>query len=340
MRAFAASLRKLEPRWPFFTLLYAGLVWAHCLDLHWYVRRSSDFARWYNWHNDIIHGHALYPDQYRPLTYWLAELVYRIRLHLPWVHADTPFKLGVEFEVSHLIVRFVFMFAALFLLHLFLRRWFSSPASAAGVIFVAAVLPLTIFRCSICVTDPLNFLVFVIGYWLIRDGKGLWLAPLLLIGMLNRETAGMLILAYVFVNFGRSWRTWVPTAVVVLAAAAAGYFGIRVYYGHRDQWAEWTVVDYLRYNFLNIETWEMIGLFLGAWVLYAFTSIRSKPVFLRRCLLMLPFFFAGHALSGFTREVRYWLPMLPILLPLAIWSIWGPESPDGPASEARVLRRS
>jgi hypothetical protein len=325
MRGVTAALRKLEPRWQFLLLLYAGLVWAHCLDLHWYVRRSSDFARWHIWHDNIIHARADYPDQYRPLTYWIAEIVYRVRLSFPWTQADTAYQTGVQFELAHLFVRFVFLLCALFLLHLFLRKWFSSPASAAGVIFIIAVLPLTVFRCSICVTDPLNLLVFVIGYWLIRDNKSAWLPAVVFVGMLNRETAGLLLLVHVFVNIGRPWHEWIPTAIAITASAAAAYFGLRVFYGHREPWAGSTMMDYLRVNFLEWHTWQMIGRFVGAWVLVAFKLLRSKPLFLRRCLWMFPFFFAGHAISGYIREVRYWLPLMPILLALALWSVWGPE---------------
>lgn len=320
MRGLLSSLRKLEPRWPFFALLYAGLVAVHLIDLHMYLRGSPDFRRWHPWHDDIIHGRGFYPDQYRPLTYWLAELVYRVWLHLGWPHPVTTF------EYSHLFVRFLFLLPAFLLLHLYLRRWFSSPACAAGTIFVAAVLPLTIIRCSTCVTDPLNFLVFVAGFWLIRDGKAALLPPLVFIGMLNREVAGLLLVAYVLVNWGRPVREWAPTALAMLGAAAAAWFGLRASYGPRKNWAPTWPGHYFGANFLEWQTWELILLFLGAWVFWAFARLRSKPVFLRRCLAMLPLYFAAHAVSGYIREVRYWLPLFPVILPLAMWSIWEPDA--------------
>jgi hypothetical protein len=325
MKALAASLRKLEPRWPFFALLYGGLVMVHVIDLHMYLRGSPDFRRWHAWHNLIIHGAGPYPDQYRPLSYWLAELVYRIWLNVPWAGAKTAYELSTTFEYSHLLVRFLFLLLSLFLLHLYLRRWFASPACAAAVIFMAAVLPLTVIRCSICVTDPFNLLVFVVGYWLIRDGKGAWLPLLVFIGMINRETAGMLFFAYVFVSVGKPAREWLPTAGYTLVAAAAAYFGIRAYYGQHVNWAPTSPAHYFASNFLDWRTWELILLLVGAWAFWAFVGLRSKPVFLRRCLLMLLLLFAGHASSGYIREVRYWLPALPVLLPLAMWSVWGPE---------------
>ena len=307
------------PRWPFFVLLYAGLVAAHLIDLHMYVRGSPDFARWHPWHDDIVHGRGFYPDQYRPLTYWLAELVYRAWLHVHWPHPVTTF------EYSHLLVRFLFLLPSFFLLHLYLRRWFRSSACAAGVIFIAAVLPLAIIRSSICVTDPLNFLVFVIGFWLIRDGRDGWLPPLVFVGMFNREVAALLFITHVFVNWGRPWREWLPTSAAILAAAAAAYFGIRAFYGPRRNWAPTSPAHYFATNFLDWRTWEMVILFVGAWIFWAFCGLKSKPLFLRRCLLMLPLFFLAHAMSGYIREVRYWLPIFPVILPLAMWSIWGPE---------------
>lgn len=319
MSRFFTALRNLESKWQFFVLLYAGLALTHVVDLHEFVRRSQDFKRWHHWHDLILQGRAYYPDQYRPLTNWIVEGVYRVWLSGHWLHRVTTF------EYSNLLVRFVFILIAFFLLHLFLRRWFSSPACAAAVIFVAAVLPLTVIRCSTCITDPLNFLIFIIGYWLIRDDKRWWLPPLLMVGMLNREVSALLIIVYVSMNYDLPFRKWFPAACAMVASVLIAYFGVRLYYGPRPAWAPTSASFYFRDNFLEWRTWQAVFTFLGAWVFWFWKGLKSKPLFLRRCLWMLPIYFIGHATNAYLREVRFWLPMLPILIPLAMWSIWGPE---------------
>lgn len=318
MKKLIRQLTDIDPAWKFLLLLYTGLVLVHVIDLHMYLMGSLDTKSWHSWHNGIVHGHGFYPDQYRPLTYWLAELVYRglIIFHLC--------QSNLAFEYSHLLVRFVFMFLSLFLLHLFLRKWFPSSACTVASVFVASVLPLSVIRCSTCVTDPLNLLIFIVGYWLIRDDKPFWLIPVLLIGMMNRETTGLLVVAYVLVNIGRSWRRWIPIATLLVITVVIVYLGIRILYGPRHNWAPTSAFYYFQTNFLWT-TWEMIILFIGPWLFWAFGNLKSKPVFLRRCLFMLLFLFIGHSTSGHIREVRYWLPVFPIILPLAMWSIWSPS---------------
>jgi hypothetical protein len=82
---------------------------------------------------------------------------------------------------------------------------------------------------------------------------------------------------------------------------------------------------------LNVSLW-------GGWL-----GWRRRPQFLRRMALMIPVFLVPHLMEGTVREVRYYLPILAILVPLAIFYLLEitreePVSVTEPEREAASMR--
>ncbi|MCJ7751161.1 MAG: hypothetical protein MUQ65_08715, partial [Armatimonadetes bacterium] len=125
-------------------LVYVGigaisaLVWAHLANL----------SALPSWHADMIGGSAPAPNQYRPLTPWLAHLLMSF---MPGggALADYLQKLyGVPREVAAIVAAYAALRAistALILISFdrYLRTWFAPPAAAAGSLCLAAILPFT-----------------------------------------------------------------------------------------------------------------------------------------------------------------------------------------------------
>ena len=53
----------------------------------------------------------------------------------------------------------------------------------------------------------------------------------------------------------------------------------------------------------------------------AFLNFRQMPVFLKRASLIVPVFILIHLSVGYVREVRYFLPLIPIYLPMALMNL-------------------
>jgi hypothetical protein len=112
-----------------FALLFLSLAMASglCL-LHWRLVeiRNLDFVQ--TWHSAIIEGRGPYPEQYRVLTFFLAEGL--VRLGLPVLGA-------------HVLLRLLFTTAGLYVFYRYLTGWFSPMVSLLGYFMLVAVLPFT-----------------------------------------------------------------------------------------------------------------------------------------------------------------------------------------------------
>jgi len=116
-------------------------------------------------------------EQSRFFQYLLPELLHRLtRISIP---------------SSYAFLRFVFVFAAFLAFHQFLRKWFSTATSFAGVLFLAASIPLT-YRNDLQESAPLLMLLFVLDLWAIRENHDFLYVGILLLGggFTNENNAG------------------------------------------------------------------------------------------------------------------------------------------------------
>jgi hypothetical protein len=295
-------------RWPLAIDWQVGLV-ALLLGigngmLHWQSVDRSWREYQFDEHLSVIAGTFYSPDQYRILTYALAEAL--VRLGLP-VHS------------AHEVWRVIFTGASLFVFYRFARGWFPPTHALLGMFMLAAAIPLTYIYYMMQVTDPLNMLVFFLAFWAMRERRDRWLVPLVGIGMLNRESPLLIPLFYAAVRWGRPWRQWVPLLVVTAVLAVGIYTGLRVAYGPKPACCSTDPLEHLAVNFtdwrayvdalgvLNIALW-------GGWL-----GWRHRPEFLRRTSLVLPLFVLPYLMYGTVREARYYLPILAVLIPMSVF---------------------
>jgi hypothetical protein len=284
-------------------LLYLGLGLAS--TLLW--ARTANLSALPQWHADIVAGSAPAPNQYRALTPWLAEIG-RI--------------LTGDLLSGYLVVRAVCTTLALFCFDRYLRVWFSRSASIAGAIFLAAIIPYTYWH-VLQESDPLNLLIIVNAFWAIAAGRDSWLIALVAVGTLNRETVLMIPAVY----FVTRWRHVPAARLTAWTAAIAGtwllvYSLLRSVYGYRPYY---TGVVKLADNLSSILPTTHVLLMYGAiWVL-AVVGRRTAPEMLTRALWLIPPFIALHYVVAVADEVRIFLPLAPILIPLA-WCRLFPES--------------
>jgi len=295
-------------------LLYLGLGAASALL--W--ARVVESYRLPSWHTEIICARAPSPNQYRVLTPWIAHLL------LPLVSTWAAFP----YIAAYFAVRAAATGLALLLFDRYLRTWFAPAAAAAGALALAAIIPFTYYP-AVQESDPINLLVLIAAFWALANNRDALLFPLVLVGTLNRETTFLVPLAYLLARFGTQPAKRVALRTAGLAGCWVGaYGGLLVSYGvHRGYTSTVKVFE-------NLASWvptTFALLFFGVlWVL-PFLALKLKPpTLLQRAIWLLPPFVALQYLVGVVQEVRLFLPLAPIVIPLAWWVLF-PEA----ANQAR-----
>lgn len=275
--------------------------------LHFSIVDNANYGFQQQWYTQIITNTGPYPDQYRVLTYYIAYLL---------IHA------GIPFSIAFSILRFVFTAASFFVLYRYLENWLKPVTALLGIFIMAAVLPATYLFYAMQPADPLNMLVFFLAILILLKKRDIWFLPLVIIGMLNRETAIILPLIFLFVRFGIApVRYWLTKFFTYSFVSLSIYIGLRIIFGIKAPYAPTSLLHYWWTNLTDWQTWlQLIG-FFGFFLLFAFQKWREKPEFLRRMALILPIFFLIHFTVGYMREVRYFIPLLPIILPFALMNL-------------------
>jgi hypothetical protein len=274
-----------------------GVLHWQAVDRPWRDYQAEEHVR-------VIAGTFIDPDQYRILTYALAEGLVR---------------LGLPIHSAHEVWRVIFTSASMFVFYRFARGWFPPMLALMGMFMLAAAIPLTYIYYMMQVADPLNMLVFFLAFWAMRERRDRWLIPLVGIGMLNRESPAIIPFFYAAVNWGRPWRTWLPMAVGLFVLAVAVYVGLRVAYGPKTPCCTEGPLQRLLVNFTDwrayVDTLGVLNIALwGSWL-----GWQRRPQFLRRTALMVPLFVAPYLLFGTVREARYYLPVLAVLIPMVLF---------------------
>jgi len=308
--------RRLEASQMGLFLFYLGLGLAS--SLVWF--RIADLARLPSWHLEMILGQAPAPNQYRPLTPWLAEW---LRLVLPSQNVFT----------AYVLLRGISTGLGLYFFDRYMRVWFTRPAAAGGALALAAIIPFTYFR-VVQESDPINLLVFILAFWAMAVERDVLLFPLVLLGTLNRETTALIPALYFVARIGRRPAREVGARTAGLAACwVAVYGGLRLLYGSRGYYCD--VIMWGR----NIASWQptlqVLLLFGAMWVL-AVIGARRAPTLLRRSLWLLPPYLALHYVVAMVNEVRLFLPYAPVIIPLS-WLVLFPEGlrPEEPKRAPR-----
>lgn len=251
---------------------------------------------------NILEGRADAPQQFRILFPILA---------------DRLIAAGVPAVVSWLGLRFAAVLIGAALFHRFLATWFDRRTCLLGTLGLFAFLPITYLNYHLSVTDPGN-LAFTLGALiLVERRRDAWLAALLAVGVMNRETMILVPLLWLFYR----WDELPPLRCALLflgycATVVGVHFAVRAHFGPRANYASslFEIPGFDRIS-LNLR-WRALlyfALYLGPLGVLAAIGWRQNPKFVRRALLFVPFFVVFHFLMAMIAETRLMLPVFPIV---------------------------
>ncbi len=258
-------------------------------------------------HSGILQHTANAPERYRVLVAYVTEGA--IRLITPLV----PYRAAFEWVYAlFYLCGFAWLLWTQFA---YLRIWFTDEQALVGALLIGTALRLTMQEYTpFSVLEPSFFaLALLLSY---RQRRW-WLAALVAVASLNRETAVFLPMLFAVTS---------PVTKRNLAACgglfliwAVVFFGIRYISG--DGTRVWTLDSIWAWNrhpeHLMLATQNAIML-LGALCVFAALGFRHSPEFVRRSALVGAPYIVTVLIWGTWSEIRLFTPLYPVLLPLAL----------------------
>jgi hypothetical protein len=260
-------------------------------------------------------------EQSRLLQFYIPEAFHRL--------------LGLSVVHSYMLQRWLFVLMAFVCFHFYLRKWFSTKLAFAGVIFLAAIMPLAYFN-ELQESTPLLLLTFLLALWAIREHRPGWYVAVATLGAANNETVLILPAVFFFYNF----RRFAPGHLLrlslrTLAGALPAYVVVgTIRYINWDrprlapawQWPNNIRGIWQQFESSPLDYWEAVYFYsvlvFGTFWLYAFLKYEKKPLFLRRAALMIPLFILAHLLTSMISEVRLMLPLSFLIIPMAFFYLF------------------
>jgi hypothetical protein len=236
---------------------------------------------------------------------------------------------GIEPILAFLITRVAWIYASLVSVHFYLRSWYSSSMSLAGGLAVAAFIPLTFTNTWAHPDSFPELCLFTLGCLAIARKRDGLLYPLLLLCALNRETAAFLVMLWAAFRWGTL--PMVPFAARLASYAlvwAAVYSGLRWWRGvqHYQYWMLDQNLDVLKILPAAFDPYTRIVGHLGllflaipTWLAIKGARTPGAPPFFSRALPVAAAFLITCVLFSAVAESRIYLPLVPLLLPGALW---------------------
>ncbi|MGM0493976.1 MAG: hypothetical protein ACQER1_13625 [Armatimonadota bacterium] len=278
------------------------------------------------WHKSMIEASAAAPDQYRMLTPLLADTIFS------FTAPDTVEQALLNLRHAYLAVHIVaFAVAGLFFVG-FCRRWLSPSGSLLCCALLMAVASVSNLRGQIQVADPMNLMFVMIGLWAIQRRITWLLVAAIMLGAVNRESVLVLMGYFVLMEWPRPKRSVLLTAALLTIAWGVAYGAMRAGYGMRAYYVD---VVMLEYNVAGFWRWAPPLLIMLPLLVAALKRpIKEWPGPLRRATLAIPPYLLLHLIIARVEEVRLFLPLLPILIPLAVLGVTGrPRGEQTPSPE-------
>lgn len=254
------------------------------------------------------------PYAYRVLIPFTISEIHRLLPSVSIINIDYGLKI-------------MFLIAAQFSFYFYLRIFFQPIISVAGVLMMDIVVAFTlspIIGPSITeTTDILNLTVYALAFIAIYKNSFVILIGLLCIGTFNRETT-LLVLPLIFFN-DYILKRKIHRSIIATIAVAIPYLGLRTII--RPTTVQWFTFDGLVRNipFLShdntikaIAANFHVGILLFPLLFLSFLRFDKQPEFLRRSMIITPFFIAVHYTFGTIIETRLWMPLFIIMIPLTM----------------------
>lgn len=273
----------------------------------------------------------------------LMEFAYRNHEQSRWLQFYLPDYLVQLFHISipqaYSLRRFLFVFLSFTCFHLYLKRWFDEKTTFAGVLFLAAIMPLS-YQDHLQESASLLMLLFLLGLWCIREQRPVLLTIILAIGAFNNETILILPLVYFLYQF-REFRLKSSLLLIVksiLIAAPAFIITAFIRYITRDNGGYGKKVWHLPDNWENMldafgehpldyftEGYLFIFIIFGLFWIIAYLRYSEMPLFLQRAGWMIPLFVLIHFLTGIIQETRQMVPLAFLIIPMGLFYLFPPN---------------
>ncbi len=269
-------------------------------------------------HNRIVNRTARAPERYRVLVPYLLDLPIRaLAQFMPYEKA-----FGRVYAAYYWLAISVMLYA----LHLGLRTYFTSEQALVGVLLAASTLPMALRYHAYSPYSLLEPTFFALALLWIREERHVLLALLTLIATLNRETG--IFVVFFLLAVAPLDRRHVRSAATLLTIWAATFWGLRWYAGDAPRFFDLRTTWHgnthtIEQLMIAATSWLLM---LGALWLYAVMGISRAPAFVRRSALVLPAYALTILMWGAWVEVRLWLPMYPVILPLALSYLFPPST--------------
>ncbi len=239
-------------------------------------------------------------------------------------------KLGMPWPHAFSLVRLLTIVAAYILFLQYLRGWFDDSAALAGLLFVAATVPLTFNNWLEIPTDFPELIAFTLAYCALRSDRDGRLVPLVFVATFNRETTFFIpMLVFAVRSRWDSPLSGVRAALPSATAWAVPYVALRWWTGVPLAGAYGSAWDHnlsgLQHFFRN---WNLYNDYLYyAWLLGPFWVLpilhrAQLPLLLRRALWTLPAFMFVYLFLGYLNEPRPLLPLYPMLVPAGLFCLF------------------
>jgi hypothetical protein len=253
-----------------------------------------------------------------------ADAPERYRVLVPFTIHGIVQATGIPISAVWHATRLALFFAAYVIFYAYLRRWFDDTPSLLGTALVAATLPLT-FTNSWAHPDHIAELaLFTAGCAAVAANRVEWLAAILAVATVNRETAIFLI--PLFLLTGRPIRSRIGTAALLALEWAAIYVGLRL-------WRGFVQYDYAQFGrnlqFLKLlpapydpyaRAFAYFGLLLfGGFLYVALAHSAGRPLFMTRALWVVPMFGVVALTISSIIETRIFTPLYALVMPSVIF---------------------
>src|SRR5258706_3637494 len=119
-------------------------------------------------------------------------------------------------------------------------------------------------------------------------------------------------------------RRWLLRALAIMLLAVGIYVGLRIVFGLKQPYAAnglSSIKGYWYENAVSWTGWVQALAFFNLALLFTWRGLGRRPMFLRRALWIVPVFAAIHLSVGNLCEIRYYLPLIPIFVPLTLMAL-------------------
>jgi len=287
------------------------------------------------WTNgDLVRNHSLLMnfqyynnEQSRVMQYLIPELFSRI--------------FSLETPNNYAFARLIFVFLAFLVFHFFLRKWFTSSESFAGVLILWGSMSVSFMLYDLQESAPLMMLMFILCLWAIREKKDLLFTVALWFGGgLVNETMLILPAAYYFFRLNsiqpkHIFKTTLKTVIIALPAfitqATLRYMTrSRPHLGGAYHFpGNWSgiLADISKpiTQFYSSDYLLPFFIFSIFWI-FALFGYKKSPLFLKRVFWITPFFIVAHLITGIIKESRQMIPLGFIIIPMALFFIFRPHN--------------